>query len=130
MTNKKNDENYVVTRIWNKIDNLDVKFVIQQYVKREREKRYALTNMYFPQFKLHIEINQRLHQKQFKQDEIRESNIVSDKGHIIEIIDVTKDIHEIHKDIDKIVAWIHDKIRNDPTFIPWDNEMSPDTYIQ
>lgn len=131
-TNKKNDENYVVTRIWNRIDNLDVKFVTQQYVKRDTEKKYALTDMYFPQFKLHIEINEAHHQKQIKQDEIRESDIISDRGHKIEEINVTKDIHEIHEDIDKIVTWIHDKIRSDPTFIPWDieKEMAPETYIE
>ena len=31
-TNKKNDENYVITRIWNRLDNEDVKFITQQYV--------------------------------------------------------------------------------------------------
>ncbi|WP_193751403.1 AbaSI family restriction endonuclease [Bacillus coahuilensis] len=47
-TNKKNDENYVVTRLWNKLDNTDIKFITQQYVVRENGK-YALTDMYFPQ---------------------------------------------------------------------------------
>ena len=33
-TNKKDYENYVVTRIIHKIDDLGVKFTTQQYVKR------------------------------------------------------------------------------------------------
>ncbi len=37
-TDKKNYENYVVTRILNKLDNLDVKFITQQYVSRGEAK--------------------------------------------------------------------------------------------
>lgn len=29
-TNKKNDENYVITRIWYKLNNENIKFVTQQ----------------------------------------------------------------------------------------------------
>lgn len=46
-TNKKNDENYVITRIWHKLDNEDVKFITQQYVVRA-DGKYALTDMFFP----------------------------------------------------------------------------------
>lgn len=31
-TNKKNDENYIVTRIWHLFDNYDIKINTQQYV--------------------------------------------------------------------------------------------------
>ncbi|MBP1931952.1 very-short-patch-repair endonuclease [Ammoniphilus resinae] len=130
-TNKKNDENYVVTRIWNKIDNLNVKFVTQQYIRREHG--YALTDMYFPQLGLHIEINEAHHQKQQKEDKIRESDIVSVTNHEIIVIDVTKGIQHIHQQIDRIVLSIHEKIQQmGSTFIPWDieKEMSPNTYIQ
>ena len=55
-TNKKNYENFVVTRIWHGLNCLDVKFVTQQYFKRP--DGYALTDMFFPQFDLHIEIDE------------------------------------------------------------------------
>ncbi|MEH7488160.1 AbaSI family restriction endonuclease, partial [Priestia megaterium] len=31
-TNKKNDENYIITRIWHLLDNYDIKINTQQYV--------------------------------------------------------------------------------------------------
>ena len=43
---KKSIETYVISRIWNKLDNLDIKIVCQQYVKRE--SGYALLDLYFP----------------------------------------------------------------------------------
>ena len=47
-TNKKNYENYVITRIWSLLNDLDVKFICQQYVKRP--KGCGLADMHFPQF--------------------------------------------------------------------------------
>ena len=34
-TNKKNDENYVVSRIWHLLNNPDVKMITQQYIVRD-----------------------------------------------------------------------------------------------
>lgn len=31
-THKKNDENYVVTRIWHGLNSLDIKMITQQYI--------------------------------------------------------------------------------------------------
>ena len=59
-TNKKNFENYVVTRIWNMINDTNIKFITQQYVKRLPEGR-ALTDMYFPQINLHVEVDEGHH---------------------------------------------------------------------
>ena len=64
-TNKKNDENYVITRIWNKLDNEDVKFVTQQYVIRQ-DGKYALTDIFFPQINLHVEIDEGYHQNEIQ----------------------------------------------------------------
>jgi hypothetical protein len=45
-TKKKRFEQLVVHRIWNRLDDLRVKFVTQQYVRRPEGR--ALTDMYFP----------------------------------------------------------------------------------
>ena len=57
-TNKKNDENYVVSRIWHLLNNPDVKMITQQYIVRDVEtKTYALADIYFPQINMIIEID-------------------------------------------------------------------------
>lgn len=47
-TSKKALENYVLTRLWHKLDDFDVKIIPQQYVNRHEDK-FALTDVYFPQ---------------------------------------------------------------------------------
>lgn len=133
-TNKKNDENYVVTRIWHKLDREDVKFVTQQYIVRP-DGKHALTDMFFPQINLHIEIDEGYHQNEIQilKDKIRENDIISITGHEIMRVDVTKDLNSINEQIDKIVSYINDKIRDlGDNFIPWDieKEYSPQTYIE
>ncbi|MEH6917512.1 phosphoribosylaminoimidazole carboxylase, partial [Priestia megaterium] len=52
-TNKKNDENYIITRIWHLLDNYDIKINTQQYVVRSNKHQkveYGLIDLYFPQF--------------------------------------------------------------------------------
>ena len=56
---KKGIETYVISRIWNKLDNLDIKIVCQQYVKRENG--YALLDLYFPQINFGVEIDEGQH---------------------------------------------------------------------
>lgn len=61
-TNKKNDENYVVSRIWHLLNNPDVKMITQQYIVRDVEtKTYALADIYFPQINMIIEIDEPYH---------------------------------------------------------------------
>lgn len=97
-TNKKNDENYVITRIWHLLQNEEIKFITQQYVVRE-DGKYALTDMFFPQLNLHIEIDEGYHQSeaQAKEDRIRENDIISMTNHEVKRIDVTKDLQTVHK---------------------------------
>ena len=133
-TNKKNDENYVVTRIWNKLDNEDIKFVTQQYVRRP-DGKYALTDMFFPQLNVHVEIDEGYHLSdlQMQEDRIRQNDIVSVTNHGIYRIDVTTNLKSVHKQIDALVEELNKKIKEKGTaFIPWEveKEFSPETYIE
>ena len=61
-TNKKNDENYVVSRIWHLLNNLDLKMITQQYIVRDSQsKKYALADIYFPQLNIIVEIDEPYH---------------------------------------------------------------------
>ena len=70
-TNKKY-ETYVINSIWNKINNSEVEFATQQYVKDDKGNTYYI-DMYFPQIKFAIEIDEWYHNSdsQFARDSAR-----------------------------------------------------------
>ena len=122
-------EHYVVTRIWHLLNNTDIKFITQQYIVRPAGR--ALTDMYFPQLQLYIEIDEGHHKNQIQPDKIREADIINATGHQILRVDVTKPLDEINSVIDNIVMQIRTSKRNKLDFRPWDfeAEQNPATYI-
>jgi hypothetical protein len=72
-TNRKDYENYVINAIFQRIGNLKLKPVTQQFV-RTNIKFYYL-DLYFPQIKIGIEVNEKHHKKQIKKDNIRLDDI-------------------------------------------------------
>jgi len=132
-TNKKNYENYVVTRIWHLLDRTDVKFKTQQYVVHENG--YALTDMYFPQLQIHIEVDEPFHNKQFGKDLDRETQIVKATNHRIHRIKIGSNLKIINDQIDDVVNIIKKSIENkerENEFIPWiyEQEFKPEYHIE
>ncbi|MED4284956.1 phosphoribosylaminoimidazole carboxylase [Priestia megaterium] len=135
-TNKKNDENYIITRIWHLLNNYDIKINTQQYVVRpdnNQSTKYGLIDLYFPQFKLAIEIDEAHHKNEVNQtlDQIRKNDIVIALDCEFIRIDATQSIEEIHKKIDQVVRKIN-LLKDENGFIPWDidKEYNPTTYIE
>lgn len=124
-------ENYVVTRIWHLLNDLSIKFVTQQYVSRP-ERKAALTDMFFPQLQIHIEVDEGYHRLQYERDVLREADIINATGHEILRIDVTKDIETINEEIFQIVEHIKAKKIATTNFNSWDieAEQSSKTYIE
>jgi len=135
-TSKKRIETYVISRIWHKLSNSEIKLVPQQYVKRNNEK-YALTDLYLPQIKLHIEINEPPHYESIERieiDEKRREEIENKTNHTVIIIDCRKSLDDIHIDIDEIINIINVKIielNKLGHFKPWetDNEFTPEFHL-
>lgn len=132
-TNKKNFENYVITRIWHLLDRTDIKFVTQQFVNRPNG--YALTDMYFPQLDIHIEVDEPFHKKQQELDINREADIIQATNHSIERIKISEDIEDINNQIVQIVRKIKKEIliqEKEKTFEPWnyEEEFDPKYYIK
>lgn len=132
-TKSKKYEQYVVTRIISLLNDLDVKFVTQQYVSRPESR--ALTDLYFPQLALHIEVDERHHKSCVNADQIREADIVNATNHEIKRIDVDKSIQEINSDIDTLIKSIKTKVqslKNTEDFVEWDidAEFNSETYIK
>lgn len=132
---KKSWENYVITRIWHRLDRPDVKFVTQQYVVRP--KGHALVDLYLPQLRMFVEVDEPQHERPPNKasDDIRKEDIISlsdrQRFHRIRISD-PHDIGKINEQCDKLVAKIRRHIRTlGSSFKPWDSsEEDPRTYIQ
>ena len=138
-TKKKKYEQYVITRIISLLNDWDIKFVTQQYVTRPEGR--ALTDLYFPQLGLHVEVNESQHfrknefnvNEHIEEHKIREADIINATGHKIININASEeqDFSGLNKEIDAAVSKIK-KLRNgQENFIPWDleAEFNPQTYI-
>lgn len=132
-TSRKAIENYVLTRLWHRLDNDLIKIVPQQYVKRH-EYKYALTDVFFPQIKLHVEVNEPAHylsEERILADYQRKLEIESHPGFKVHEIDCRKSLTEIHDDIEKIIVEIRRAIaeqEKNNIFRPWnmDEERDPE----
>ncbi|WP_311488252.1 AbaSI family restriction endonuclease, partial [uncultured Helcococcus sp.] len=134
-TKRKDFENYVINRIYNELDDLEIKPNSQQYVKRS-ENKYALIDLYFPQLNIGIECDEYQHEEQKNLDELRYFDIlnaIKSKDEYEEIRikvydrnneDNLRDIEDVNKDINNAVKRIKEKKKNTKDFIPWD--MTPD----
>lgn len=114
-TNRKDYENYVINRIWNKLDNLEIKPVSQQYVKRE-DGRYALLDLYFPQINIGVECDESYHKGNEIPDKIREVKVKEalnalnlDSDFMLIRIDADTDIEDFNRQIDDAVIAIKSK---------------------
>lgn len=129
-------EHYVITRIWNLLNDLSIKIITQQHVIRPKGR--ALTDLFFPQLQIHIEVFEKFHAKDENIifDNIREADIINATGHKVLRVHITKkfvlnSIETINKEIDDIVKEIKEKQKSIDKFKPWDMEaeQNPKTYI-
>lgn len=125
---KKRFEHYVINRIWNLLDDLSIKFITQQYVVRPDGR--ALTDMFFPQFDLHIEVDEPYHLNQIEQDKLRQADIINSTGHTIERVDTSNGIEFLNERINEIIHLIKKK-KKESDFKPWniEEEQTPQIYI-
>lgn len=112
-------ELFAISRILHKLDDDEIEFVMQQYVRREAGSR-ALTDLYFPQFSLHLEIDEPHHEKaaHSKSDRLRELDIIEATDHEIDRIKIAdpegdpknpKPMPEIKRDIDAFIEKVRQK---------------------
>ena len=82
------------------MNDFGIKLVTQQYVTRPEGR--ALTDLYFPQFGFHIEVDEGQHfnQANIEADKIREADIINATGHEMLRIDVTKSFDDINIQVD------------------------------
>lgn len=84
---RKKWEFYVISRIVHGLDDEEIEFTTQQLVRLPNNKR-ALTDMYFPQFGIHLEIDEAHHLNVLEDDDKREYDIVAATNNEINRISV------------------------------------------
>lgn len=113
-TKRKDFENYILTAIWHKLDNMNIKPVSQQYVRRKNGK-YALMDLYFPQIHIQIEVDEAYHQDNQIADKIRMDDIISAvseqaiEDFLCLRIDATKPLADLNNRINDVVSIIKDR---------------------
>lgn len=137
-------ELFVVSRIVQalQMDDTDIEFVCQQLVRRPDGRR-ALTDIYFPQFRIFLEIDEPQHagQNHAANDRTRTDDIISVAGlaeHRISVYtDGVKDwksLQTIARETDAFIEELRQRKRDgiaQGTFIPWDyeNRFDPARHI-
>lgn len=133
-TYHKKYENYVITRIYNLLDDLSIKFITQQYVNRP--DGYALMDLYYPQFNLYLEVDEDGHRKNITSDQLRGRDISNATDFTEKRIKVYNVTHqEVDDQINDFVSFIKElksEQLNNGTFKEWDieTEMNPDHHIK
>ena len=113
-TKDKEMENYVVNAIWARLDDLNVKPVTQQYVRRPNGS--ALIDLYFPQINCGVECDEAYHKDNTLKDAAREIDLqtalsaCSEDGLTIRRVDATLDADALHARIREIVCEIRQKV--------------------
>ncbi|WP_406721379.1 hypothetical protein RPE78_04865 [Thioclava litoralis] len=119
-------EYFIISRIIHRLDDFSIEFVTQQLVKRPDGSR-ALTDLFYPQLGLHLEINEPFHKENIEADSIRQRDIVNVTKHRIENIDIdeTSTIEEMCARTDafiEIVKSAKAKLVDAGNFRTWDLE--------
>lgn len=121
-------ESYVISRIWHRLDDIRVRFVLQQYVKRANG--YALADLYLPQLNMIVEVNEEYHEtdEQKIRDAIRNAEVTDATKADLFVIKASGDLDEIHKQVDDIVAEIRKRISDQgENFLPCDYSITRST---
>ena len=129
-------ESYVIQRIWNQLNNINVKFVTQQYFSRE-DGKYALADLYLPQINLIVEIDELQHETNTNKilDDKRSNDIIAIADVDIQRVKIYKEnreqytLEEVNQQISNIVELIEQKIREKgENFIPWNGDFLSVSY--
>ncbi len=121
-------ESYVINRLWHRLDDIRVRFVLQQYVKRK--EGYALADLYLPQVGMIVEVNEAYHEtdEQKLKDAIRNREVADATKADVFVVRASGSLQEIHEQVDNIVSEIRTRIvALDDKFLPCDYSITRST---
>ena len=125
-------EFYVVSRIIHLLNDTEIQFTTQQLIRKKDGKRY-LIDLYFPQFKIAVEIDESHHLSNEEADRAREREIISyvDVEFFRIKCDNNSNIESVHKRIDTLIDKIR-RLKNNKDFRPfsYQDEFSIDQWLR
>ncbi|KTS13040.1 AbaSI family restriction endonuclease [Microbacterium testaceum] len=117
-------ELWAITRIIHGLDDPEIEWVTQQAVPAREEGKRALLDLYLPQFRLAVEIDELQHVDQVEQDRLRERHVIDTAN--VEFwrwkMQEIRTLDDARKRIDKLVRDIRKRKRaqiEDKTFVPF-----------
>jgi len=113
-------EFYVVSRIIHLLNDTEIQFTTQQLVRKKDGKRY-LIDLYFPQFKIAVEIDESHHLSNEEADRAREREIISSADVKFFRIQCNhnSNIESVHESIDKLIDEEIRPLKNNKDFRPY-----------
>lgn len=113
-------EFYVVSRIIHLLNDTEIQFTTQQLVRNEEGKRY-LIDLYFPQFKIAVEVDESHHLSNEEADRAREREIISSADVKFFRIQCNhnSDIESVHESIDQLIDDEIRPLKNNKDFRPY-----------
>ncbi len=94
-------ESYAIQRIWHRLGDPEIRFVSQQYFKRKDTGGFALADLYLPQFRMVVEIDEGQHAGNGQADSARSAQIVEVSKSEVHRIPISKKVD----DAGNILEW-------------------------
>ena len=125
-------EFYVVSRIIHLLNDTEVEFTTQQVVRKGDGRRY-LIDLYFPQFRIAVEIDESYHLSNVEADRVREREIVTSADIKFFRIkcDSNSNLASVHQKIDELINEIR-HLKNNRNFKPYSyqDEFSVEKWLK
>lgn len=124
-------ENYCIERIYHKMDNPNLKFITQQMFRRS-DNKVALADLYFPQLRLSVEIDEDYHMSQKERDKERTADILAKMKSLESVVDFEPEeirinadknqtLESLNSQIDDVVCEINNRIKRLHHKLEWDD---------
>ena len=135
-------ELYIITRILHSLNDPDIEYVCQQFVKSKTGKRY-LADLCFPSLKLYYEIDELQHSSQKhqygdterKKEIIDATNFVEKRIQIYNSLKRDRKLKDINYDVDKFVKYIKRRkkffeLKGEKIIWDYKKKYNPNFYIK
>jgi hypothetical protein len=126
-------EFYVISRIIHLLNDTEIQFTTQQVVRKTDGKRYII-DLYFPQFKLAVEVDENYHDSQIETDKLREREVIAyTEAEIVRICcNHQASLKTVHSDIDNLVEKIRQLKLETKDFVPYSysDEFSVEKWLK
>jgi very-short-patch-repair endonuclease len=117
-------EHYVINRLYHRLNDPEIEFICQQCI-RKADGRVYLVDLYFPQFKLYLEVDEVHHESDAavindarRRFDIAEASGLTEKR----ISTVEKSIEAVDAEVEVFLTLLQSLKAEADAFLPWDYE--------